>query len=179
MRKRETWERLKSSYVRTRWVKEGGLEEKRGERRIEWGEHGHKEDLPKWEDVTREAACSEWWVDLVMKRKAKENKTQKLKTVMKVELNLYLSSDVIPFIILNCLNYSCIYVFLMAYQISYGHPCLNARTTLFIYFKLYKAFWSFMYALHMRDFIWHIYCISIWNCVSNKKLSNFKFIICL
>uniref|UniRef100_A0A3N7F456 Uncharacterized protein n=1 Tax=Populus trichocarpa TaxID=3694 RepID=A0A3N7F456_POPTR len=37
---------------------------------------------------------------------------------MKVKLNLYLSSDAIPFIILNCLNYSCIYVFLMVFKSS-------------------------------------------------------------
>lgn len=33
-----------------------------------------------------------------------------------MELNLYLSYDVIPFIILNCLNYSRIYVILMVSQ---------------------------------------------------------------
>ncbi|KAJ6924024.1 hypothetical protein NC652_017359 [Populus alba x Populus x berolinensis] len=37
---------------------------------------------------------------------------------MELELNLYLSSDALPFIILNCLNYSCIYVFLMVFQSS-------------------------------------------------------------
>ncbi|KAL9362944.1 hypothetical protein Peur_045729 [Populus x canadensis] len=66
---------------------------------------------------------------------------------MKVKSNLYLSSDAIPFIILNCLNYSCIYVFLMVFQSSIVlFSMLEPPIPLFIYPTI--LLFSFFFALN-------------------------------